>query len=144
MKIFTIKETTSVVCNREKTRNGFKHIAVLIENGREVDKVKINYLNRTWERYEYESILHKMLDKHGLPHPDEKTEIKKDISELRAVGALAMFGDVISKDKKESNAFKKKMISAVPGVIIPDDFEALSEEEKARRLDGAIDELIKE
>jgi hypothetical protein len=57
MKIFKLDEQYEVVCNWEKTRNGFRHLAVLRSYGREVAKAKACYLNRTWECYEYESVL---------------------------------------------------------------------------------------
>jgi hypothetical protein len=28
------------------------------------DSVKINYLNRTWEKYTFESVIHKLIKKH--------------------------------------------------------------------------------
>ena len=62
MKIFTLDNKYNVVCNWKSTRNGFKHEATLCKNGYEVGKTKICYLNRTWERFEYESILIKIVD----------------------------------------------------------------------------------
>ena len=62
MKIFNLDERFSVVCNFENTRNGFKHTGALCSNGNEVYKTKICYLNRTWERFEFESILLKVIN----------------------------------------------------------------------------------
>lgn len=75
MQIFKIDDTTSVVCNASNTRNGFKHEASLMVNGREVLRKKINYLNRTWERYTYESVLHALLESSELYSADEVQEI---------------------------------------------------------------------
>lgn len=64
MRIFKINDSLQVVCDSVKTRNGFKHTAQLMLNGRELfEGVKCNYLNRTWERYEYESVLAKLCHK---------------------------------------------------------------------------------
>ena len=41
---------------------GFKHVATLHRNGFEISKTKICYLNRTWERFGYESVLQKMVN----------------------------------------------------------------------------------
>jgi len=61
MKIFNLDERFSVVCDSVGTRNGFKHIANLCSNGFSVYKTKICYLNRTWERFEFETILLKVI-----------------------------------------------------------------------------------
>jgi hypothetical protein len=62
MRIFTLSKDYSVVCNFKSTRSGFKHEASLHKNGLSIYQTKICYLNRTWEAYEYESILHKVID----------------------------------------------------------------------------------
>lgn len=50
-----------VYCHCEKTRNGFKHIAYCVpygDNRREHAVTRnIYYLNRTWETFEFESVL---------------------------------------------------------------------------------------
>ena len=64
MKIFTINKTLSVVCQSLPTRTAFKHEATLIVNGSATDiTAKICYQNRTWERYQYESVLQSLADK---------------------------------------------------------------------------------
>lgn len=62
MRIFTLDETYNVVCNFEKTRNGFRHIAVLHKNGFEIARAKCTYLNRTWEAYEFQEVLYKIVN----------------------------------------------------------------------------------
>ena len=62
MKIFKLDKQHQVVCNWENTRNGFSHNAVLLKGNYEIGKTRINYLNRTWERFEYESILFRIID----------------------------------------------------------------------------------
>jgi hypothetical protein len=64
MRSFKLSEQYSVVCEWKKTRNGFKHEATLLFNGREAGKAKICYLNRTWEAFEFESVLHECINKH--------------------------------------------------------------------------------
>jgi hypothetical protein len=61
MRIFDLGGGYSVVCNSESTRSGFRHLATLCLNGQEIDKAKICYLNRTWERFEFESVLNKVI-----------------------------------------------------------------------------------
>ena len=54
------------VCNYAKTRNGFKHFGDVYLNDnpckRNDKEIKCNYINRTWERFEYQSLLFKMID----------------------------------------------------------------------------------
>lgn len=38
-----------------KTRNGFAHISQLFNDGELLVEVKLNYLNRTWEAYPFQS-----------------------------------------------------------------------------------------
>jgi hypothetical protein len=51
-----------VVCNSQATRYGFKHIAVLYKNGFEIAKTKVCYYNKTWECYEFESVLLRIIE----------------------------------------------------------------------------------
>jgi len=62
VRIFNLDNDFNVVCNWQETRNGFKHVASLHKNGLSVYDTKICYLNRTWERFEYESILLKVIN----------------------------------------------------------------------------------
>ena len=58
----------SVRCESLGTRNGFKHVAYVVEDGFITLQTKINYINRTWERYQFESVLNKikeLLEKRG-------------------------------------------------------------------------------
>lgn len=72
----------TVVCSWANTRNGFKHTAeVQDERGYTLNFAKCFYLNRTWERYEYESVIHKVLD--GLHLSADKHENEKRIKALK-------------------------------------------------------------
>lgn len=62
MRIFSLNNEYSVVCNWQKTRYGFRHLATLHKNGFEIAKAKFCYYNRTWERFEYESVLNKIIE----------------------------------------------------------------------------------
>lgn len=62
MRIFNLDKVYNVVCNSESTRSGFRHVATLHKNGFEVAKTKICYLNRTWECYEFESVIIKIIE----------------------------------------------------------------------------------
>lgn len=65
-----------VICQSKNTRNGFKHEAeILNENGYPIGFAKICYLNRTWERYTFESVIHKAVN--GLNLASDKKENEK-------------------------------------------------------------------
>lgn len=82
MRQFTLSDKYSVVCESSDTRNGFKHTATLLTNGRDTgETVKCNYLNRTWESYEYQSVLYKLIEKSQWIDKDEKKDIINKVSE---------------------------------------------------------------
>jgi hypothetical protein len=147
MKIFTLNKQYSVVCNSVKTRSGFKHTAVLCCNSSRVYETKVCYLNRTWESYEYQSVLHKAIN--GFF--DEK-QAKKFIAKLerkpkertphlKAVSTACAIGEILCQTQAEKNAWKKRMLSTVHGISFPEDFDNLPEDEKTLRLDGALNQI---
>ena len=73
MKSFKLSDEYEVVCVSEGTRYGFRHLATLLKNGNEIDKAKICYYNRTWERYEFESVMKKIIAQN--PELKEKLDI---------------------------------------------------------------------
>jgi len=62
MRIFSLDKEYNVVCNSEKTRYGFRHIAVLHRIGFEITRAKVCYYNRTWERFEFETVLLRIIN----------------------------------------------------------------------------------
>jgi hypothetical protein len=58
-----------VVCDVVKTRNGFAHVCELLVNTVKntpdyfnliVKTVRVNYINRTWESYQYRTAIYKL------------------------------------------------------------------------------------
>lgn len=45
------------ICEWSKTRNGFKHECRLFVNGNFETSATCQYLNRTWEKYDYQSVM---------------------------------------------------------------------------------------
>jgi len=63
---------------------------------------------------------------------------------LKTVAMVAALGSVLCQDQKSANDWKARMLKAGlegSGLIMPEDWDGLSEDEKERRLDGAIGEL---
>jgi len=75
MKMFKLDDVYYVACRSESTRYGFRHLAILLKNGYEIAKAKCCYYNRTWEKFEFESVLHRVIDKF---FSDEQVKIYKD------------------------------------------------------------------
>lgn len=152
MQTFKINSRLEAVCEWKKTRIAFKHEATLLRDGTEVGSpVKICYLNRTWERYTYESVLEKLLEKTSpLLSENERRAFKKTIAEggkhdaaqLKSVGVVMKLGEIFNAgNPKAINDWKARMLKAGlggKGLIMPEDWDELDEETKQARLDGAI------
>ena len=62
MKVFSVNfqgEKNSIYCKYENTRNGFKHVATMYYN-RNTYVAVCYYLNRTWDCFEYQSVIRKL------------------------------------------------------------------------------------
>lgn len=149
-KLFQVSKDLTVVCNSSKTRNGFKHTCTLFMNGQERASAKVNYLNRTWERYDFESTLRKLADSldgdlKGVLI-DYVENYQENDSMLRTTAMVAKMGEIFGKDKKEQNDWKARMLKAglgSSGLDMPDDWDTLSEDEKEKRLNNVIEEMRK-
>jgi len=62
MRIFNLNKVYNIVCNSESTRYGFRHLATLHKSGYEVGKAKACYYNRTWEVFEFESVILELIN----------------------------------------------------------------------------------
>jgi len=156
MRIFKVNKAINVVCNAESSRNGFNHVCTLMVNGRDRESVKVHYINRTWESYEFETALKKLLDKTtslnangkkafaGMIKNGGEAEKKEFESSMRTISAVASMGELFGQTKKEKNDWKARMIKAGlgnRGLQMPEDWDELSEDEKERRLNNVIKQL---
>jgi hypothetical protein len=153
-KTFQLKDGYEIIAHWEKTRNGFRHIAILMKDGSEVDRAKATYLNRTWESYEYQTVIRDLLDKTKILSEQEKKaflqkgemQAKKEADEMFGnIGAIAKLGEIMTGSKKESNDWKARMIKAGlgEGIQMPEDWNTLSEDEKESRLNKVIEYMKK-
>ena len=149
MKSFKINDRIEIECERKKTRMAFKHTAVLLLDGRRVDETKVCYQNRTWESYEFQSVMEKLIEKTKALSKSEKKEVQAFIKNYKETGTfdgllmMAKIGDVLCNTPEEKNDWKKRMMKASLGeaVNFPENWDTLPEEEKTRRLNGAFDAL---
>lgn len=81
MKVFTFNNVYSIACEFEETKQGFKHVATLLKNGcgQGNGETVVRYLNRTWECYEFETVLKRCIDDNfeGVEHKKFINKIKK-------------------------------------------------------------------
>ncbi len=153
MQTFKINKHLEVVCESQNTRYGFRHLATLLRDGQDKDTAKRCYYNRTWERYEFESVLEDLAEKADLTDY-EKRLFKKQIKnkfreedqarvdkEFGTIASIAKLGELFAPDQKSQNDWKKRMLTAGlenKGLIIPEDWDTLDENDKQARLDGVI------
>lgn len=148
MKSFKINNEKEIVCEWKKTRNGFKHEATLLINGSETETAKCCYLNRTWESYEFQSVINSLLNKTKLLTDSEKEEFKNNNrrksheeveSQFKTIAMIASLGEIFATTTKDKNDWKVRMLKAgLQGIDIPEDWDNLDEDTKAKRLDAVI------
>lgn len=77
-RLFQVTPDLTISCTCEDTRTAFRHVAKIIRDGWMTgDKpVKICYLNRTWESFEFESVLEKLANSKNSLTEAERTAIR--------------------------------------------------------------------
>ena len=149
MKAFRLHNGFQAVCEWKKTRLAFKHEATVIDQyGNAVYRTKICYQNRTWESFDYQSVAHKAINGYFKDQEaEDNIKLVDQQGRVGAVGALGALkkvcamGELLGSTTAEKNIWKKRMLSTVPGIEFPDGFDALQEQEKAKRLNEAVNVL---
>jgi len=75
---------------------------------------------------------------------DKDTPRNNKSSELKTVAMVARLGDIFGKTQKQKNDWKARMLKAGlenKGLIMPEDWNELNENDKQARLDGAINAI---
>lgn len=152
-KIFKVDNQIEIWCYARSTKNGFSHRAVMVVKGQKSTEAKCQYLNRTWERYEFESVLDKVLRKDKY-YSDSQIKVLIDgwaddnHKELdKTFGRIAMvakMGEVFGQTTKEQNDWKARMLKAGlgnMGLEMPADWDRLDEDTKQERLNAVIQHL---
>lgn len=158
MKTFKINDKYEITCTSEKTRYGFRHLANLYRTGLSgttvlVEKAKECYYNRTWESFEYETVINNLLTKAKIMPEEQIKEFleccrKDNLEEVNKqfgfIAGIAKIGEILCETQAEKNDWKERMIKAGlgnKGLIMPDDWLVLSEDEKEKRLNNVIKEM---
>lgn len=157
MKSFEFGEGYKVMCRSERTRYGFRHLCELTHNYNVIAKTKACYYNRTWESYEFQSVIHQAISaafdnrtrsqqkKGEAPNPLIKQYCDEIDARARGeetkrfdpVKAICAVGALLTDTPEERAKWDKRMLSTVPGIDFPDDFDSLPVEEQQKRLDAA-------
>ena len=151
---FPISDRIEIVARYGKSRDGFNHFATLYINGVEDVTTKIHYINRTWEVYDFQSVIRQAVDKSENLTPAEKEMaygyINRDMdrfekarvsAEFGMIGNIAMLGEIMGKTQKEKNDWKARMLKAGlgnKGLEMPKDWDTLDEKTKEERLNKVI------
>lgn len=149
MQTFKFGKGFLITCSFHKTRMAFKHEAEIHSpQGDVLYQTKCCYQNRTWESYEYQSVIRKALfnyfDKkiatRYMKAIDAKAlgKAKKRFDPVKAICAL---GEIMCDSTDEKAKWKKRMVGTIEGISFPEGFDALPAEEQLRRLDGALGTL---
>lgn len=149
---FIINEHITIEAETYETRYSWGHKAWLFKDGYEIAYSKATYYNRTWERYQFESVIRSVVDKalkRDLSDQEREVCIKyiqeyQEPSPFRHVAMVAKMGEVLTGNKQEANDWKVRMLKAgLPegAISMPDDWDTLSEEEKEDRLNKALEAL---
>jgi len=145
-KTFKITEDVTIYTKTQDTNYGFRHMATLFKNSRELKTVKCCYYNRTWESFKYESVIKKLAKESKALTEVEKQQIKsfdntvEDLKPFKMLNVFMKITDLMNdkpEDLKTKNESKLRMIQATTGkenLTLPDDWESLPEAEKAGRL----------
>ncbi len=157
LKYFEVNQNITIKCESKSTSRGFKHIATLQNRlSEDLDSESVNYINRTWERFTFESVLNQLVEKtHKLSNYQKRVvrkfikngaRVDDELKPLKTVALVAGLGEVFGETQEQKNDWKKRMLKAGlegQGLDIPEDWDELSEDEKETRLNGAIEQLAK-
>ncbi|NCF75497.1 MAG: hypothetical protein GWO87_03365 [Xanthomonadaceae bacterium] len=151
---FKMNKNIAIACESKSSRSGFNHFAYLLIDKEERDKAKIHYINRTWEEYDFQSVIEKLINKTFLLTPRQKVifpKIAKKIAngeikqQFKTIGTITKMGEIFhANNQKAQNDWKARILKAgleKKGLIMPDDWEELSEDTKQTRLDAVIKQL---
>jgi hypothetical protein len=144
---FQITPEITAHCQSENTSYGFRHLCTLFKNGQQVGYAKASYYNRTWESFEYQSVLSSAIDNSSLSKKEKQYAhgwIKGDRTDWTTFNqtyGLAMMGDIMGSDQKQKNVLKAKALQTGlggMGLDFPSDWGTLPEATKTKRLDAVM------
>jgi len=151
---FEINRNIVAHCWSEDTRYGFRHLAELRYKHELMETSKACYYNRTWESFQFESVIKALYwkaEKNGSLTKSQlktfkkwldnggKREVERVNKQFKSVAMVASLGSLLGSNQTEANDWKARMLMAgLPELDMPEDWNTLSENEKETRLDKVI------
>lgn len=128
------------------TRQGFCHTVETWDDKEELAKVKVSYLNRTWERFDYESALLSVIEKAFTGKRNEliREYLRKQVDDIangEAKKAEEWFNKMKSAYEGLSDSTKNHIINAVDGRLL--DKDGIEFAINAGKALDAIESLVK-
>lgn len=146
---FELEDGVYIVCRSENTSRGFRHIAEFYVGDNMIATESVNYLNRTWEKYDFQTVISNLLGSMGRPEIErdaimgtiEEQAIGRVDDQMKTIAMVSSLGNIFGTTIKERNDWKLRMIKAGmgEGIQLPDDWDDISEEDKEVRLDKIIE-----
>jgi len=133
----------TIELSTQDTNYGFRHIAEFYQaGGYKIGYAKRCYYNRTWEAYEYQSVIHDVIEVASVDDPEalkkviDEQQSQKVHDDFAMLGAIMSIGDIVSDGPGQSADFKLRMLKARFGdaVSTPADWDELAPEVKLDRL----------
>jgi len=130
--------------------------AILVINDNEKASGSYHWVNRPWQSFDFDIAMNKAFQNTKNLSPYYKRLIKKWLKnggkreekrvnkELGMIGVIAKMGDIFCDTQKSKNDWKARMLKAGlsnQGLVMPNNWDSLSEEEKENRLDKVINNL---
>lgn len=149
MESYKINENLTIEASSwNRGRQSWGHEARAIYNGREVASTRCTYYNRTWEAYQYQSVMQKLINAMDecktIPLRDRymawifiKTGDGRELKALGMLGNLAKLAGIMG-----GNESKARILGTIPGLDM-NALNGLDEKTKTERLDGVINILTK-
>ena len=127
----------------------------MLIDGNEVENGKVCYYNRTWESYDFQTVLYNVVSKafKNKLITDEQKKLSDEFikegkeaheeinSHFKTVSMVAQMGEIFGNTKKEKNDWKTRMLKAGlenKGLRMPEDWDSLDEDSKELRLNAVI------
>ena len=156
MKLFTAYNEKNFICNLSNgetiilqcystnTRNGFTHQCFCLDFPN-ITKSRISYFNRTWEAFEYESVLSAYIDKLPANIRDEARDIVINGGAKKAKEAVEAFDAKLNAFRNDFAALsdnRKEFIKE----LYPNDINSITEAEnvmQTAKIFNVLDAICK-
>jgi len=82
MREFKLNRDIKVYCENYQTSCTWGHKGFIEVKGIETNKAKIRYINRTWEKFEYQSLIYELVNNCNVITDKQKLKLKEVIKNV--------------------------------------------------------------